>query len=1023
MKYTLYENKKQIKDKHISFLVLFVWMIFIQKIYGNETCGEGMRKMYLNETTSYNEGTATNVVPAIITFVGDGALWYKRRVLIEPRFEVYLKAAIKSTNVTALKGFTIVISGNKNTLQLGPSDYMGYYGFTKSYIIEFDFNKGNHDPDDSSFSFRFCDKDCSNDDSHAILSGKLSRQIYDPTRDMDWHFKLIYSDKKLSLYHLDDTVIFTHNVDLNATLETYAAFVGFTGYKTEKKGELNVSGTFICEDNFDISKMRGKFYVNKKEYEKYIFESGENFQYLFSFINIRGQIVPHCFGLGIWNYNFSLSLDCIASNYNITMKDEYSLLLSMNACCEEGPHNLSIFESSNGIGPELFYIIKASTNSTLNNACKFNNISHPIFTDTNTTYENCIDYFYNITINNSNSNNTNNIIMNIQNAIVTHKLDKCIDKIIIKENKDLLFKYNKIIYQLTSSYNQNHNIYNNLSIIKFDKYEKTLRILSPKDKKYNLYNLSSINLGECEEQLRKNFNYDNNITLLLLKLDIIENGFLIPIIEYEAYNSSTKEQIELNICKNIKINLNIPVIIDENNIFQYNSSNNYYNDICYSYTKNNADIILKDRRDEYINNNLSLCEKDCEFTNYDYKTKKVLCQCFTKIKIPLLSEIVINKDRLLRNFIDIKSILNIDVLKCFKEAFDKKRLILNLGFIIMGIIILITLVLSILFKIKGYPNLKNKIYEIFNNKKQKEKEKENENENKKENKIENKNENVIIKNNIKNNPNKKGERKINLVLENDEKNSGSEKNSKAGMIKIYETKLIDINNNISNKINYNDYELNDLSYNEALEIDKRIYFQYYLSLLKMKHILIFAFYTNTDYNSKLIKIILFLFSFSIYFTINALFFSDTTIHQIYEDKGEYNFIYQIPIILYSTIISSFINIIVKYLSLTESNIIKIKKKENTEKINEFFNYLFIKLIIFFILISLFLLLFWFYLVCFCGIYQNSQIHLIKDTLSSFGLSLLYPFILILLPGILRIPSIKNKNKECLFKISKILQLI
>ena len=52
------------------------------------------------------------------------------------------------------------------------------------------------------------------------------------------------------------------------------------------------------------------------------------------------------------------------------------------------------------------------------------------------------------------------------------------------------------------------------------------------------------------------------------------------------------------------------MIIDENNIFQYNSSHEYYNDICYSYTKNNADIILKDRRDEYINNNLSLCEKD-----------------------------------------------------------------------------------------------------------------------------------------------------------------------------------------------------------------------------------------------------------------------------------------------------------------------------------------------------------------------------------------------------------------------------
>ena len=82
-----------------------------------------------------------------------------------------------------------------------------------------------------------------------------------------------------------------------------------------------------------------------------------------------------------------------------------------------------------------------------------------------------------------------------------------------------------------------------------------------------------------------------------------------------------------------------------------------------------------------------------------------------------------------------------------------------------------------------------------------------------------------------------------------------------------------------------------------------------------------------------------------------------------------------------------------------------------------------KFIIFFILIFLFLIIFWYYLTCFCGIYKNSQIHLIKDTLISFGTSLLYPFILNLLPGIFRIPSLNSNNKEFLFKISKIIQLI
>jgi hypothetical protein len=42
--------------------------------------------------------------------------------------------------------------------------------------------------------------------------------------------------------------------------------------------------------------------------------------------------------------------------------------------------------------------------------------------------------------------------------------------------------------------------------------------------------------------------------------------------------------LDLNICNDIKINITIPVDIDGNNLFKYNSSYEYYNDICYPYT-------------------------------------------------------------------------------------------------------------------------------------------------------------------------------------------------------------------------------------------------------------------------------------------------------------------------------------------------------------------------------------------------------------------------------------------------------
>ena len=69
---------------------------------------------------------------------------------------------------------------------------------------------------------------------------------------------------------------------------------------------------------------------------------------------------------------------------------------------------------------------------------------------------------------------------------------------------------------------------------------------------------------------------------------------------------------------------------------------------------------------------------------------------------------------------------------------------------------------------------------------------------------------------------------------------------------------------------------------------------------------------SNDYNSKIIKIYLFLFSLALYLTLNSLFFNDSTMHKIYKDDGEYNFIYQLPLTIYSCLISSVINYLIKF---------------------------------------------------------------------------------------------------------------
>ena len=153
-------------------------------------------------------------------------------------------------------------------------------------------------------------------------------------------------------------------------------------------------------------------------------------------------------------------------------------------------------------------------------------------------------------------------------------------------------------------------------------------------------------------------------------------------------------------------------------------------------------------------------------------------------------------------------------------------------------------------------------------------------------------------------------------------------------------------------------------------------------------------------------------------------------HQIYIDRGKYNFIYQITIIIYSSLISLCINIILKELSLSESMLINFKNEtkedidikiqsENIEKVIKR------KLLAFIILSVLLMSFYWYYISCFFSVYENTQIIINKNIFISFGLSMLYPFGLSLIPGIFWILALRapKKDKNILYKISVYLSMI
>ena len=146
-------------------------------------------------------------------------------------------------------------------------------------------------------------------------------------------------------------------------------------------------------------------------------------------------------------------------------------------------------------------------------------------------------------------------------------------------------------------------------------------------------------------------------------------------------------------------------------------------------------------------------------------------------------------------------------------------------------------------------------------------------------------------------------------------------------------------------------------------------------------------------------------------------------HKMFLDYGKYNFIQQIPQIIYSIIVSQSIEVFLCYLSYTDKHFYQIKmnkkKTSNKSQIFKIIKCIKIKLFIFFTYTLILFAFYWYLISAFCAVYQNTQIPFIKDSISSFVTGLFYPFALYLIPPILRKIAIADSIKKRLNFIYKL----
>ena len=492
---------------------------------------------------------------------------------------------------------------------------------------------------------------------------------------------------------------------------------------------------------------------------------------------------------------------------------------------------------------------------------------------------------------------------------------------------------------------------------------------------------SFINFLDCENALRKENNLlpNDTITEVMIEIDKNDGKSLTYQIEYAVFYG--KKQLELSVCANNEIEINYDIsnstLINFGMVNDFskigvdilNSKDNFFNDICYPYSENNSDMILKDRISD-IYQNYSKCDDNCEYKKIDVNLNLITCIC--KIKSEINKEI--EPPRLESILLDLVTDSSFGVVKCRNLVFNFHNKLKNIGFWIFAIVIIAHIVIIIHYSINTINPISRYILsqmkkfhyitDIHNPIKKKKSDKKTQFNifnnfpinlikiNQTENKYTSKESSQKIisfrkrKTHFNNRIGNKLEEKYSslsnkklddfnglklkkiiksiLIKNNDNNHNLHEKQKKPKNIptKIKDKKLNQKNDNVNDynliQINANNSPnntppqsnifLDNYHYREAIKYDKRYFCRiYYICILAKENILNIIL-INSPLELKSLRICLLIFIYSCDFALNTLFYFNSNISDKYYYKGNNKFFFTIFNNISISVISTFISL-------------------------------------------------------------------------------------------------------------------
>ena len=238
----------------------------------------------------------------------------------------------------------------------------------------------------------------------------------------------------------------------------------------------------------------------------------------------------------------------------------------------------------------------------------------------------------------------------------------------------------------------------------------------------------------------------------------------------------------------------------------------------------------------------------------------------------------------------------------------------------------------------------------------------------------------------------------------------------------------------NNKIkNLDNFELNNLGFEDACKYDKRTCLKIYWSVLKREHIGLLTIISKNDYNLFNAKINRFLITFCVGSTMNGLFFVHESMHRKYNEKKDLTFAEKLPQFIFTLLVSHALEVLLCFLGMTDTHVYEIKalptqEKKKGEKVVEILDKIKRKLISFYCVTFVLFLFFWYFISAFCAVYQNTQKIFLRDSFISFAISMIDPFFIYGLTSLLRwlaLTIICCKKNCCggfLYKLSNLIPI-